>query len=290
MEVPPLTSEDNLSFTQRPNPHTSTVNNFEGHQQSQFDQYLATCAAPISNTASGSGQFLPPSSSLPPHMGWSGRQDTVYQLSPNEQYYHLPSIKNEESFQDQFGGVADGHLPYMGFWPYGHSPKSAQSFHIDNSMTFEFQTFPSREACFNDMQRAQTVSYAFQKGAAELAENISQSPTAESNCFASSRSASEYPSEVTECPVSITLAKPKKDNMKGSALAAERRTSEEPYAKLIYRALLSTPNHSMVLQEIYQWFLENTNKGKSMSTGWRNSIRHNLSMNAVCRARNLVKT
>lgn len=58
-------------------------------------------------------------------------------------------------------------------------------------------------------------------------------------------------------------------------------TADEPYAKLIYRALMSTPNHSMVLQEIYQWFRENTNKGSSDSKGWMNSIRHNLSMNGV---------
>ena len=56
---------------------------------------------------------------------------------------------------------------------------------------------------------------------------------------------------------------------------------EEPYAKLIYRALMSAPNHSMVLQEIYQWFRDNTVKGSSDTKGWMNSIRHNLSMNAV---------
>lgn len=57
--------------------------------------------------------------------------------------------------------------------------------------------------------------------------------------------------------------------------------TEEPYAKLIHRALMSAPNHSMVLQEIYQWFRENTSKGNSESKGWMNSIRHNLSMNAA---------
>lgn len=58
-------------------------------------------------------------------------------------------------------------------------------------------------------------------------------------------------------------------------------TADEPYAKLIYKALLSAPNHSMVLQDIYQWFRENTAKGSPDSKGWMNSIRHNLSMNAV---------
>jgi len=56
---------------------------------------------------------------------------------------------------------------------------------------------------------------------------------------------------------------------------------DEPYAKLIYRALMSKPDHSMVLQDIYQWFRVNTNKGSSDNKGWMNSIRHNLSMNAV---------
>lgn len=55
----------------------------------------------------------------------------------------------------------------------------------------------------------------------------------------------------------------------------------EPYAKLIHRALMGAPSHSMALQEIYQWFIDNTEKGSSSGSGWRNSIRHNLSMNAV---------
>ncbi|KAK4038987.1 hypothetical protein C8A01DRAFT_37037 [Parachaetomium inaequale] len=54
---------------------------------------------------------------------------------------------------------------------------------------------------------------------------------------------------------------------------------EEPYAQLIYRAFLSTEQRAMTLQEIYQWFRDNTDKGKSESKGWQNSIRHNLSMN-----------
>ena len=61
----------------------------------------------------------------------------------------------------------------------------------------------------------------------------------------------------------------------------EDQGADEPYAKLIYRALMSARNNSMVLQEIYQWFRENTEKGRSDTKGWMNSIRHNLSMNAV---------
>lgn len=57
----------------------------------------------------------------------------------------------------------------------------------------------------------------------------------------------------------------------------------EPYAQLIYRALKSVAGHAMVLREIYEWFEKNTDKAKDpLSKGWQNSVRHNLSMNAVC--------
>ncbi|KAI1103633.1 hypothetical protein F4804DRAFT_352793 [Jackrogersella minutella] len=63
---------------------------------------------------------------------------------------------------------------------------------------------------------------------------------------------------------------------------------DEPYAQLIWRAFLSSPTHSMTLQELYQWFRDNTDKAKNdkcdkgekdEARGWMNSIRHNLSMN-----------
>jgi hypothetical protein len=56
---------------------------------------------------------------------------------------------------------------------------------------------------------------------------------------------------------------------------------DEPYAKLIYKAIMTRPGYSMTLQEIYQWFRDNTTKAVRETGGWQNSIRHNLSMNAV---------
>ncbi|KAF2010661.1 winged helix DNA-binding domain-containing protein, partial [Aaosphaeria arxii CBS 175.79] len=54
------------------------------------------------------------------------------------------------------------------------------------------------------------------------------------------------------------------------------------YAQLIYRALLTAPNHTMVLRDIYAWFQRHTDKATDKSTkGWQNSIRHNLSMNGA---------
>lgn len=56
----------------------------------------------------------------------------------------------------------------------------------------------------------------------------------------------------------------------------------EPYAKTLYRCLRDAPNHTMVLRDIYEWFKNNTPRGKEpQEKGWQNSIRHNLSMNQV---------
>ncbi|KAF2708163.1 hypothetical protein K504DRAFT_361581, partial [Pleomassaria siparia CBS 279.74] len=57
---------------------------------------------------------------------------------------------------------------------------------------------------------------------------------------------------------------------------------EQPYAQLIYRALLEQPGHTMILRDIYNWFKDNTDKAADKETkGWQNSIRHNLSMNGA---------
>ncbi|KAK9420796.1 hypothetical protein SUNI508_00887 [Seiridium unicorne] len=57
--------------------------------------------------------------------------------------------------------------------------------------------------------------------------------------------------------------------------------ADQPYAQLICNAFMSRERHAMTLQELYQWFRENTDKTKTDNKGWQNSIRHNLSMNAA---------
>ncbi|KAF2029475.1 hypothetical protein EK21DRAFT_101096 [Setomelanomma holmii] len=57
---------------------------------------------------------------------------------------------------------------------------------------------------------------------------------------------------------------------------------EQPYAQLIYKALLEADNHTMILRDIYDWFRKYTDKASASETkGWQNSIRHNLSMNGA---------
>ncbi|KAH8895758.1 hypothetical protein GQ53DRAFT_743754 [Thozetella sp. PMI_491] len=85
-------------------------------------------------------------------------------------------------------------------------------------------------------------------------------------------------SDVQSCLSNVDLQEQEdlKPSLPGSNAS---KCSSEPYAKLIYRAFIEHPRHAMCLQEIYQWFRDNTDKPKAGGKGWMNSIRHNLSMN-----------
>lgn len=55
------------------------------------------------------------------------------------------------------------------------------------------------------------------------------------------------------------------------------------YADLITRAIVSTPQQRATLTQIYDWLIENVpyfrqKSDKASSAGWKNSIRHNLSL------------
>ncbi|KAF2656992.1 hypothetical protein K491DRAFT_351273 [Lophiostoma macrostomum CBS 122681] len=56
---------------------------------------------------------------------------------------------------------------------------------------------------------------------------------------------------------------------------------DQPYAQLIYQALMEKSDKTMVLKDIYDWFTQNTDKCDKETKGWQNSIRHNLSMNGA---------
>lgn len=72
------------------------------------------------------------------------------------------------------------------------------------------------------------------------------------------------------------------DERRASSGSEEEGSADPPYSLLIYQALLSAHDKKLPLQSIYSWFEKNTEKGKDQgSRGWQNSIRHNLSMNAV---------
>ena len=54
------------------------------------------------------------------------------------------------------------------------------------------------------------------------------------------------------------------------------------YAQLLYKCLKEAPNHTLSLRELYDWVTNHSQKAKDPNNrGWQNSVRHNLSMNAV---------
>jgi hypothetical protein len=54
------------------------------------------------------------------------------------------------------------------------------------------------------------------------------------------------------------------------------------FEQLLYDCLDGAPNHTMSLKDIYEWMLQHSEKARDLAgPGWRNEVRHNLSMNAV---------
>jgi hypothetical protein len=115
------------------------------------------------------------------------------------------------------------------------------------------------------------------------AERDLASPAVKSEAEDEMLSGSQYPAEISRhrcpSPQSSTVDSPTSGGGTPGNVSSSKQ--DEPYAQLIYRAFMSTPRHAMTLQDLYQWFRENTDKGKSDTKGWQNSIRHNLSMNAA---------
>ncbi|XP_059061549.1 forkhead box protein C1 [Achroia grisella] len=89
-----------------------------------------------------------------------------------------------------------------------------------------------------------------------------------------------YPPTVAPCyaPYGPRLA------LSMSLLQQRVMQPEEPkpqhsYIGLIAMAILSSPERKLVLSDIYQHILDNYPYFRSRGPGWRNSIRHNLSLN-----------
>ncbi|KAI6178484.1 hypothetical protein M3Y98_00505600 [Aphelenchoides besseyi] len=80
----------------------------------------------------------------------------------------------------------------------------------------------------------------------------------------------------------------KRSRRRNTDLQAQRKANpwgEESYAELIIKALESAPEGRLRLNEIYVWFTQNVpyfheRSSAEDSAGWKNSIRHNLSLHS----------
>ena len=197
------------------------------------------------------------------------------------------------------GNENDGFFPrsqnYAGVprtWPSSYEPRMV----YDDSLMAKMYE-PSIYMIDHDKQDSRGTSamnpgltYDAQDSSRDFARlSISRSPKVENDTVDTALSSFDKP------PRFLLASRESSDDSGNSsrgmpAVDTEDHGVDEPYAKLIYRALMGAPNHSMVLQEIYQWFRDNTVKGSSDTKGWMNSIRHNLSMNAVGTPHSLYET
>ncbi|XP_041363041.1 forkhead box protein I3-like [Gigantopelta aegis] len=93
-----------------------------------------------------------------------------------------------------------------------------------------------------------------------------------------------YPSGLGMSPYHPHLADPYTQSYLYKHDLRARYIQEEPkpsqsYIGLIAMAILSAKDKKLVLSDIYQWILDNYAYFRTRGPGWRNSIRHNLSLN-----------
>ncbi|KAI9478878.1 MAG: fork head domain-containing protein [Benjaminiella poitrasii] len=80
---------------------------------------------------------------------------------------------------------------------------------------------------------------------------------------------------------SIKLEKPDQEDEHADPSVFESKVKKPPmsYAELITEAITSTKDKKMTLNEIYKYVTSNYSYFRTATSGWQNSIRHNLSMN-----------
>ena len=71
-------------------------------------------------------------------------------------------------------------------------------------------------------------------------------------------------------------------NAKQTTVLPENCSHSKPdisYIELVAKAIMSSPNNSVLLADIYRWIEDNYPYYRNTKNSWRNSIRHNLSVN-----------
>jgi hypothetical protein len=214
-------------------------------------------------------------------MEFSGMQVSDLHF-PKSEYYYDFSATNIDGIQDDlFTRQQDDNLAYEYTWPQAYGSRISMPMRVGHDFSSEHLFNSPQEFSNYEMDNLHILDHATDNPTAHQQLRTHNSSTMEDLPSNDSPFAFERTPALPDTLASLISDDGDGDSGDGNLSVNGERISDEPYAKLIYRALLAAPNHSMVLQEIYQWFIDHTDKANSTSSGWRNSIRHNLSMNAV---------
>ncbi|KAI0169860.1 hypothetical protein GGR52DRAFT_486429 [Hypoxylon sp. FL1284] len=172
--------------------------------------------------------------------------------------------------------------------PRDWSPIEAQPMTIDEAYRQQYLRNPDPELTFNHPSiaapgRINQRVYPSNTGAMEQVEaSFARATVQDTDHAMSSQSRSNPKSQGNGIQGPSEEGNSARLGQVAEHIGQDRPRGDEPYAQLIYRALMSVERRAMSLQQMYKWFTENTDKpAKSVNTGWQNSIRHNLSMNAA---------
>ncbi len=280
-----LQSGDTHSLRYSSFTHDPVVETFHGLPGPEFEQPLIRM--PPANDSRKEGDSLYSSFyQQEPYVEWHQMHPMSCQYPKPENSYQLLPSKDHRIQDNVFIKELTENLACEYTWPQSYESGGSVPNSIEPGFASGYVYDPLQQNCANGFTDLDGLDNIIPDSPADFEQlTLSDSPT----LWNLTLSDNSFGFRGTPALVDISSSKASDDGEGDSGdrnlSNVEPRTSDPPYAKLIYKALMEAPNHSMVLQDIYQWFIDNTGKGNSASTGWRNSIRHNLSMNAVSDSR-----
>ncbi|KAI8116219.1 hypothetical protein FF38_09679 [Lucilia cuprina] len=103
--------------------------------------------------------------------------------------------------------------------------------------------------------------------------------TTAGSLIAASSHMGRSPTALAQCPTSNRLTLASMSLFPQRIFQPEEPKPQHSYIGLIAMAILSSAETKLVLSDIYQYILDNYPYFRTRGPGWRNSIRHNLSLN-----------
>lgn len=239
--------ENGLAFSSNPGPEAP----MEGHQTGSINPW-GTIPEPFDYNTSSLTRTLVPDDAL---------LASLFPV-PHNTNTHVPCLIASTTRTRQFSFHAPGHTAHDDLTSWKSPSTTTSSFPIQHHFNRSpVHLRPSQRP--RDSARESTIipqsppiSISSKQSSLASCASMSPTPTASGADYASPR-------------LSVGEGDPEQNG-------------GQPYSRLIWEALMATEDKMLPLQGIYQWFEQNTDKGKNEELkGWQNSIRHNLSMNAV---------